>query len=113
MAEHAKQIKAKYLVINAPSSYNKIIGKQAFNQLVTRLSTLYLFLKYLFLQTGWNHPRRPRSRQEMLCRKSKVEKILNSRREKQNCGPNYQATISGSKRWRRSSLEGREDKKMK
>lgn len=31
--DHAKEIKVKYLVINAPSSYNMIIGQITFNQL--------------------------------------------------------------------------------
>lgn len=35
-----------YLVIDAPSSYNMIIGRLAFNPLSVALSTIYLYMKY-------------------------------------------------------------------
>lgn len=45
--DQAIEIKVKYLVIDALSSYNMIIGQPTFNKLDTTLSTLYLCMKYL------------------------------------------------------------------
>lgn len=46
VGEQTKQVKARYLVIHAPFSYNMIIGRPTFNQLYVILSTLYLCMKY-------------------------------------------------------------------
>lgn len=46
--DQAKKINVQYLVIDAPSSYNIIIGRQAFNQLSSILLTMYLCMKYMF-----------------------------------------------------------------
>jgi hypothetical protein len=43
---NAKTISVKYLVINAPNSYNIIIGRPAFNILGAFLSTRFLVIKY-------------------------------------------------------------------
>lgn len=43
---NTKEIKVKYLVINAPFSYNMIIGQFSFNWLRIDLHTLYLCMKY-------------------------------------------------------------------
>lgn len=45
---NTKEIKVKYLVINALSSYNMIIGQLSFNWLRIDLHTLYLCMKYPF-----------------------------------------------------------------
>lgn len=45
--ELMKEIKVRYLVIDAPSSYNMIIECLTFNQLGIIVSTLYLCMKYL------------------------------------------------------------------
>lgn len=45
--DHAKEIKVKYLVTDAPSSYDMIIGWLTFNCLGAVFSTLYLCMKYL------------------------------------------------------------------
>lgn len=42
----AKEIKIKYLVIDAPSSYIMIIWRLTFNHLGAALSILYLCMKY-------------------------------------------------------------------
>lgn len=44
--DKAKEIKVGYLVIDAPASYNMIIGRPPFNQMGSTLSTLYLCIKY-------------------------------------------------------------------
>lgn len=44
-----KELKVMYLVIDAPSSYNMIIGQPTFNQLSATLSTMYLCMKYMLL----------------------------------------------------------------
>ena len=41
-----KAIKIRYLVVNAPNSYNIVIGRPSFNQLGTLLSTKFLVMKY-------------------------------------------------------------------
>lgn len=41
VGEQTKEIKVRYLVIDAPSSYNMILGCLTFNQLGIALSTLY------------------------------------------------------------------------
>lgn len=46
--DQAKKINVRYLVIDAPSSYNIIIGRQAFNQLTYVLFTMYLCMNYMF-----------------------------------------------------------------
>lgn len=45
-----QKIKVKYFVIDVYSSYNMIIGRLTFNQLVVALSTLYLCMKYLIFR---------------------------------------------------------------
>lgn len=47
--DHAKETKVNYLVIDAPYSYNMIIGRPSFNRMGAALSTLYLCMKYLLL----------------------------------------------------------------
>lgn len=47
--DQAKEIKVKYLVIDAPSLYNVIIWRPTFNQMGATLSTLYLCIKYPLL----------------------------------------------------------------
>lgn len=42
----AKEIKVRYFVIDALSSYNMIIGRPPFDQLGAALSTLYLCMNY-------------------------------------------------------------------
>lgn len=44
--DQGKEIKVRYLVIDAPSSYNIFIERHTFNQLGTALSTSYLCMKY-------------------------------------------------------------------
>lgn len=44
--DHVKNIQVRYLIINATSPYNIIIGRPLFNALKAALSTLYLKLKY-------------------------------------------------------------------
>lgn len=44
--ETAKTIEVKYLVINAPNSYNIIIRRPTFNLLGAFLSTRFLVMKY-------------------------------------------------------------------
>lgn len=46
MGEQAKQVKAKYLVIDASSYYNMIIWWPKFKQLSPASSILYLCMKY-------------------------------------------------------------------
>lgn len=41
-----KGIKVRYLIVNASSPYNIIIGRSAFNALEASLSTIYLTMKY-------------------------------------------------------------------
>ncbi|KAJ1413041.1 hypothetical protein SESBI_19972 [Sesbania bispinosa] len=43
--EHKKAVRVKYLVINAPSSYNIIIGRAALNSLGAVVSTVHLTMK--------------------------------------------------------------------
>lgn len=49
--KNVKMIKVRYLVIDASSSYNIIIGRYAFNLLGVAICTLYLCMKY-FLSKG-------------------------------------------------------------
>ena len=44
--KQAKVIKIRYLVVNAPNSYNIVIGRPSFNQLGALLSTKSLVMKY-------------------------------------------------------------------
>lgn len=44
--DNTKSFKVRYLIINASSPYNIIIGIPSFNALEVALSTLYLTLKY-------------------------------------------------------------------
>ena len=44
--ENAKGVRVRYLVVNASSPYNIIIGRPSFNALEAVLSTLYLKMKY-------------------------------------------------------------------
>lgn len=44
--ESEKSVLVKYLIVNATSPFNIIIGKSSFNALEATLSTLYLTLKY-------------------------------------------------------------------
>lgn len=50
--DNSKLIKVRYLVIDAPSPCNMIIGQPTFNQLMASLYTLYLCIKYSHLD-GW------------------------------------------------------------
>lgn len=50
--ERKRMIKIRYLVINAYSSYNMIIGQPNFNIVWASLYTLYLCMKYLLLNGG-------------------------------------------------------------
>lgn len=47
--EKSRKIKVRYLVINAPSSYNMVMEQYSFNKLGDALSTLYLCMKYPIL----------------------------------------------------------------
>lgn len=47
--ENSRQIKVINLVIDAPLSYNMIIGWFGFNQLRVTISTLYLCMKCMLL----------------------------------------------------------------
>lgn len=47
--QNAKMIKVMYLVEEASSSYNIIIGRLAFNLLGAALSSLYICVNYLLL----------------------------------------------------------------
>lgn len=47
MNANTNMIKVKYLVVDAPSSYNIIMGRYTINLLGVVLSTLYLSMKYL------------------------------------------------------------------
>ena len=44
--KQAKTIKIRYLVVNAPNSYNIVIGRPSFNRLGALLSTKFLVMKY-------------------------------------------------------------------
>lgn len=44
--DQAREIKVRYFIIDAPSSYNMIIGNPSFNHLGDTLSTLYLCMNY-------------------------------------------------------------------
>src|ERR1051325_4817250 len=44
--ESAKDVRVRYLVVNAYSPYNIIIGRPSFNALEAILSNLYLTMKY-------------------------------------------------------------------
>jgi len=48
----AKAIKIRYLVVNAPNSYNIVIGHPSFNRLGTLLSTKFLVMKFLLDDGG-------------------------------------------------------------
>lgn len=43
---NAKSMKVRYLIVNASSSYNIIIGRPTFNALEVVFSTIYLTMKY-------------------------------------------------------------------
>ena len=44
--KQAKTIKIRYLVVNAPNSYNIVIGRPSFNRIGALLSTKFLVMKY-------------------------------------------------------------------
>jgi len=44
--KQAKAIKIRYLIVNAPNSYNIVIGLPSFNRLGALLSTKFLVMKY-------------------------------------------------------------------
>jgi len=46
VGKQAKAIKIRYLVVNAPNSYNIVIGCPSFNRLGALLSTKFLVMKY-------------------------------------------------------------------
>ena len=45
-SDDARTVRVRYLVINADSPYNIIIGRPSFNALEASLSTLYLTMKF-------------------------------------------------------------------
>lgn len=68
--------------MNAPSSYNVIIGRSTLNSLGVTLSTLYFVYEITTLRwAGGSHLERLGNHQEMLHRESETEEGSKSRRE--------------------------------